>query len=275
MSTRLFHSAVLAAALTTGCIGAPEPETTSELGSAPPPSGYHFQLSQQGRRIDAVGISLLSTLTLGRDDRYMQDIPNNQLWLPKIGIGLMKLHVMWGDDLRAAGYETCATQLPDLLPDADLEALAVGCTFQKVNGRKVIEVFNGDHLEIDFNQPAGFPNGRRPQDQINNQFPAVGLLKIGSRDPYDPNGGPVTLDSLQHAAERYVASLATGQPIARPPCHPPYNDVPFPLAFPYLAEAHPMIAAGDLYDSNYGGTGAPYDDQPYESEGDEGSGEGQ
>jgi len=269
MNTRTSSLAVLATALATGCLGVPEPETTSELGSPPPDSGYAFRPGEPGPRIDAVGISLLSTLTLGRDDGYAQAIPNNTLWLPKIGIGVTKLHVMWGDDIRAAGFETCATQIPDLLPDVELEAFAAPCTLQKVNGRKVLEIFNGDHLEIDFNEPAGFPNGRRPQDQINNQFPAIGLLKIGSRDPYDPNGGPVTIDSLQHAAERYIAALGSGQTIARPPCHPPYNDVPFPLAFPYLASAHPMIAAGDQYYTNYGGASG---DQPYDEGG---YGEGQ
>ena len=86
------------------------------------------------------------------------------------------------------------------------------CLSQTVfEGRSVANLVVPDVLQLDLNQPSGFPNGRRLQDPVIDVTLAVLFLDLKSQ------------------------SAAT---FANLPLDPKGNDVPLPSTFPYLAPAH-------------------------------------
>ena len=85
------------------------------------------------------------------------------------------------------------------------------CLNQTVfEGRSVAQLVVPDVLQLDMNQPSGFPNGRRLQDPVIDITLAVLFLDLKTQ------------------------SAAT---LANLPLDPPRNDVPLPNGFPYLAPA--------------------------------------
>jgi hypothetical protein len=90
------------------------------------------------------------------------------------------------------------------------------CINQPVfEGRSVANLVIPDVLQLDLNQPSGFPNGRRLQDPVVDITLAVLFLDLKSQ------------------------SAAT---FANLPLDPKGNDVPLPASFPYLAPAQGVMA---------------------------------
>jgi hypothetical protein len=90
------------------------------------------------------------------------------------------------------------------------------CLNQTVfEGRSVAQLVVPDVLQLDMNQPSGFPNGRRLQDPVVDVTLAVLFLDLQSQ------------------------SAAT---LANLPLDPKGNDVPLPATFPYLAPAQGTMA---------------------------------
>lgn len=144
-------------------------------------------------RIDRVGMPGVTAMLVDDADAYNAGGPEDdaaELFVPEIVEHVSALHEALDDDLVAAGLTPCALldcvqQLrPLLLPDV---------------------------VRVDFTEPAGFPNGRRPADAAMDLVLAVLLLDLGEH-------GITTLAEL--------------------PLNPPAGDVAPPEAFPYLAEPH-------------------------------------
>lgn len=91
----------------------------------------------------------------------------------------------------------CLTQR---IPASDLTA----------GGLTVGQAIFPDTLTLDFSRPAGFPNGRKPADQVGDIMLAYIFLDLG-----------------KEGARRF----------ANVPLNPAANDVAFPAGFPYLAPA--------------------------------------
>jgi hypothetical protein len=171
-------------------------------------------------QIDHLGFALISTVLVSRDDGYNCQGVNNQTQALALYQGLVEVHRMWGDELEADGYPTCAIGGVGTPTEENiLDFLAtVPCGTQSVNrvlpsgetieGPRVLDLITPDFAQIDVDEPGGFPNGQLPSDQITDQVLAMGLVDLSS----------TTIDQIR--------------------MNPPANDVPFPEGFPYLAPAH-------------------------------------
>ena len=177
-----------------------------------PPSAYRAQ-------VDFLGVSLLATTLLDRDDGYNCDGVNNQGNLLAIAHGLVRKHRMWSDDIAARGLPVCQMDV-DGEPTAGnvLDYLrSLPCTAQRIRREgefesweapRVIDLIVPDHATVNLDGPTGFPNGRHPKDQITDLILAMGFVDLNR----------VTADDVK--------------------LNPAHNDVPFPDGFPYLAPAH-------------------------------------
>lgn len=175
-------------------------------------------------KVDHLGVSLLATVLLNRSDSYSCTGVNNQTQLLAIYDGLVELHRAWGDDVRRAGFQTCSMGDGGVEPTeaSILDFLeAVPCTTQKytrvlpdgqvVGGLRVVDIITPDFVVVDVDEPGGFPNGRVPSDQVTDLILAMGMVDLTTTSP----------DQVQ--------------------LNPPFNDVPFPDSFPWLAPAHTDI----------------------------------
>lgn len=95
---------------------------------------------------------------------------------------------------------------------------------QPVPGRTVADLVIPDNIQVDFNQPSGFPNGRRLEDPVIDITLAALFLDL-SREP----------------VTRFVAL----------PLNPAANDVPFRNVFPYLAPAQGNPPVGPVMTSGF------------------------
>ena len=117
---------------------------------------------------------------------------------------------------------TPSSAQPPAPPGANFDVLS--CLSQiAVPGRTVADLVVPDSIQVDFNQPSGFPNGRRLEDPV-----------------IDITLAALFLDLRKEPVTRFLAL----------PLNPPANDKPFRTAFPYLAPAQgsppmgPVAASG-------------------------------
>ncbi|MCZ4341759.1 DUF4331 family protein [Sphingomonadaceae bacterium G21617-S1] len=102
---------------------------------------------------------------------------------------------------------TPSSAQPPAPPGANFDVLP--CLSQTaVPGRTVADLVVPDSILVDFNQPAGFPNGRRLEDPV-----------------IDVTLAALFLDLRREPVTRFFSL----------PLNPPANDRPFRTAFPYLA----------------------------------------
>jgi len=144
-------------------------------------------------RVDRMGQPAVATavVPLVRRDAYNQANPSNDVlgeFVPDITARVDALHTALDDDLAGLG----------LTPSSTATAIA-----------QAAPLVVPDVITIDPALPAGFPNGRRLQDQVIDLTLAVLLLDLGVH--------PVTT-------------------LANVPVNPPANEFPFQASFPFLAE---------------------------------------
>jgi hypothetical protein len=213
---------------------------------------YEFDLPAAGDemvRVDAMGISLLSTVLMNRDRRpdgadnknqYQIDTPdvqNNPRTLLGFVHFLRALHKYWHDDLERLGFEPCSKKVAGVI-------VATPCTLQKLRfdessaeGPRVIDAVLPDFLELDLDQPLRFPNGRTPSEPISDKVFALGFLKMGGKCP-----GLDQLPEVSNETKQRVPRDADGVPICTIetlsdiPLQVSRNDRAFRSRFPYLAE---------------------------------------
>jgi hypothetical protein len=144
-------------------------------------------------RIDRLGMPGVATMLIDDIDAYNDGDPEDdaaELFVPEIVERMSALHEALDDDLIADGLTPCAL---------------LDCVQQ------VRPLILPDVMRVDFTAPAGFPNGRRPED------PALDLTLA-----------VILLDLTEHG----VATLADL------PLNPPAGDLTPPEAFPYFAAPH-------------------------------------
>jgi hypothetical protein len=188
-------------------------------------TGFHFAFSEEPAeaytvKIDHLGLSLITTVALHRSDAANCRGVNNQLGLFDLYRGFVEIQRMWADEIEAAGYPVCVIGGGRAPTEASILDYLRGipCTSQRVyrmlpsgeriGGMTVLDLVTPDFVTIDVDEPGGFPNGRRPDDQITDLVLAMGLVDLST----------MTVDQVH--------------------LNPPENDVPFPEGFPYLAPAH-------------------------------------
>jgi hypothetical protein len=114
-----------------------------------------------------------------------------------------------------AGGNDGTTQIPPPAPKPTAVEVSP-CLNQTVfEGRSVAQLVIPDVLQLDMNQPSGFPNGRKLQDPVVDVTLAVLFLDLKTQ------------------------SAAT---FANLPLDPKGNDIPQPATFPYLASAQGTMA---------------------------------
>ena len=234
--TRILQALLIMVALCTGCVAAAGGEDGPDGPGGPGddgteiPGGGEYQFAfapyaveEYTVKTDHLGFALISTVALNRSDEANCRGASNLGGLLDLARGMVRINRMWKDDLQALGYTTCSMDHPDgLSPTLENAAdflASTPCTTQRVwrtlpNGERVggdrlVDLITPDFATVHLDDPAGFPNGREPHDQITDLVLASGLIAISEE---------MTLD------------LVT--------LNPPENDVPFPEGFPYLAPRH-------------------------------------
>lgn len=150
-----------------------------------PPTAY--------TRIDRSGMPAVNTavIPMARKDEYNSVDPTDDvegIFVDDITASVTAVHMALDDDITGAGLTPCIVE---------------DCVAQAA------PIVVPDTIKIDPSMPAGFPNGRQPQDQVIDLTLAVLLLDLN-----------------MHA----VTTLA------ELPLNPPANDKPFLDTFPYFAE---------------------------------------
>ncbi len=270
MSTNLRALAAIGIlALASACTGGSGDDATSDEAAqtgSQSRDDYDFQLPGPNDtmvRVDAMGVALLSTVLANRDrtpsgedakNQYQIDSPDVQN-TPKTLLSfvtfLHRLHVYWRDSLQQLGFEPCSKDVLGI-------TIASPCTLQKLRfdedasleGPRVIDAVLPDTIQLDFDQPLRFPNGRTPAEPISDKIFALGFLKMGGQCP-----GIDTQPGVSEETKRRVPRDDSGTPIctietfADLPLQVPTNDRPFERGFPYLAKPWFYAPASD---------GAPY-----------------
>lgn len=122
-----------------------------------------------------------------------------------------------------AATPTPSSAQPPAPPGANFDVLP--CLYQTaVPGRTVADLVVPDSIQVDFNQPSGFPNGRRLSDPV-----------------IDITLAALFLDLKKEPVTRFVAL----------PLNPPANDLPFRSIFPYLAPAQGNPPLGPVMTSGF------------------------
>ncbi|ATE63493.1 DUF4331 family protein [Rhizorhabdus dicambivorans] len=123
----------------------------------------------------------------------------------------------------AAATPTPSSAQPPAPPGANFDVLS--CLSQTVvPGRTLADIVVPDSIQIDFNQPSGFPNGRRLEDPV-----------------IDVTLAALFLDLRREPVTRFFAL----------PLNPPANDLPFRPVFPYLAAAQGNPPLGSVATSGF------------------------
>lgn len=141
----------------------------------------------------------------------------------------MLMLVACGGDSTPAPTPTPTPTAPVMSPQPPAPAGAnfdvLSCLSQTaVPGRTVADLVVPDSIQVDFNQPSGFPNGRRLADPV-----------------IDVTLAALFLDLTKEPVTRFVAL----------PLNPPANDVPFRTVFPYLAPAQGNPPLGPVMTSGF------------------------
>jgi hypothetical protein len=133
--------------------------------------------------------------------------------------------VFWRDALYVTKPSAGRTADAQLAEDEAMDRpYALG---DEIASRLAPSITAPERLLIKFDEPAGFPNGRLPWEQINDKVFAFGFLPLETNGR---DGAPMTLDQLH--------------------MNPYRNDVAFPVqadgrgAFPYLAPPHGTVYGG-------------------------------
>ncbi len=171
-----------------------DPMPTDGTDTVPSMSGYAFASDDPSAytRVDRMGMPAIATAVITSKDDYNAADPTDDAagtFVDEITNNIDFLHTALNDDLMALSLTPCATSAcvgqaaPFVVPDA---------------------------IAVDTLGTAGFPNGRKLEDQV-----------------IDVTLALILLDLTVHG----VTTLA-GVPV-----NPAANDVTFPGAFPYLAPA--------------------------------------
>jgi hypothetical protein len=144
-------------------------------------------------QVDRAGVPAVAAALIVSDGDYNgADAIDSADFADEIVDAVTSIHAALDDDLAAAGLVPCSVE----------RCIEV-----------VTELVLPDTLRIDTSEPAGFPNGRRPEDPALDVVLAVLLLDVDV-----PGQSAETLADL--------------------PLNPPENDRPFLDELPYLAEPH-------------------------------------
>lgn len=180
---------VLSAGFVVGC-------GDDDKGTNPPPDNFQFLPdATQYDRVDRMGMPAVATALISDVNKqlYNADNPVDDVggrWVPDIRARLAVIHGALDDDLTGLGLDPATVD----------EVITQG-------GALVVP----DMLKLNTQTPAGFPNGRKLNDQVIDLTLAVLLLDLSTE-------GLNTFASL--------------------PLNPDANDVSFLNTFPYVAAKH-------------------------------------
>jgi Domain of unknown function (DUF4331) len=167
------------------------------------------------RRVDRMGMPAVSTALLptGRKEAY-NDV-NGRGDMGAFTTDIARTHgelaVALRPHLIALGLAPCSvTEMVLGLPRCLAQEYAPGATVASL-------ILPDDAITVTPASPAGFPNGRRLEDQVIDITLSVLFLDLRGTC----NGRPCSATTLTN-----------------PPLNPPRNDLPFLDSFPYLAAAH-------------------------------------
>jgi hypothetical protein len=167
------------------------------------------------RRVDRMGMPAVSTALVGatRKNAYNDADPAGDMaFAGDFVTTLTALHNALDDDFAVLNLASCSmTTMINGLPSCLGQQYAPGRTVASL-------VVPNDVLNLDTAVAAGFPNGRRLQDQVIDITLGVLFLRLGT--------------GMCGTATCNAATLA-GLPL-----NPRANDLPFLTTFPYLAAPH-------------------------------------
>ncbi len=171
---RIYHAGAPAAAdAATHCPHAGEVPTSQCVGAT---TDFIFDTSAPDTytRVGHMGMPAVSTALITSKAAYNVAAPTaDMMFVTEIVTNLTGIHTALDDDLTGAGLTPCSmTTVVNGLPQ---------CLGQEVApGAPVASLAVPDHLTLNTDAAAGFPNGRRLQDRVMDVTLAILLLDLGT-----------------------------------------------------------------------------------------------